>query len=187
MKRFQPYSVLLLIILLASCASTGQTRRQAKLESALDRIAELKCDGKYEDALRMSYVAEKKYGADPLLYVQRSALLESLDRIEEAATEGTKSISLWAGGYLYMARFYRRHGDKSSANSTIIAALGDFRIQDDARWRAEIHLLKATWYLEDGEKENALRECDIALILAPERNRTLRERIESVKEQAGKE
>mgnify|MGYP005859667717 CR=1 FL=1 len=184
MKRSRTYCVLVLAILLTSCASTRQTYRQARLERSIDKIAELKCGGNVEGALRMSFAAEKKHGADPLLYVQRSALLEALGRVEEAADEGNRSIGLWPGGYLYMARFYRRHGDKASANSTIIVALGDSRVQDDARWRAEIHLLKATWYLEDGDKENALRECDIALILAPERNIALRERIETVKEQA---
>jgi tetratricopeptide (TPR) repeat protein len=176
-----------MVLLFLGCSTTAQTRRQAGLEKEMDRIAELRCEGLYDQALKLSLETESKYGPDALLFVTRSALLESLGRIDEAAAEGSRSISLWADGYLYMARFYDRQGDKASADTMIKVALDDSRVQHDAKLRAEVHLLKATRYLAAGEKEGALQECDIALVLAPENESMLRERIRSLKERARKE
>jgi len=137
------------------------------LEALIAHIAELREQGDIDGALSLSYSTENRFGSDPLLLCQRSSILESLGRLDEAEVDGRKTIDLWPAGYVYMSRFYTRHGDNIKANQMITRGLRDSRVLDDKQLQAQLHFLKAKHLVEKDDLNEALAECQIAIGLVP--------------------
>lgn len=197
MRWFPTFVIVLIGIALTACVSTSRAHRQASLERAIDRIAELKCVEQYSEALKVSALAEDRFGPSDahsslapvwfLLYVQRSALLEKMGDASAAESEALRSISFHAGGYVYAARLYRRLGKTDKAIAILKDAVVDPRVREDAKLLAEVHFINAQCLFEVGDVAGSITECNNALDSADEIYQTLRKDIELFRSKAERE
>lgn len=179
MKRFPlPFLVVVVHLFASGCkANDDISSNQQALEVGLDRVAVLRNQGEPEAALAESIRIEADYGADPLLYVQRSSLLESMRRIDEAEREGLKAIAIWPGGYPYMSRFYARHGRYRETNQMIEQGLKDPRVIASPKLQAVLHYIRAKRLVDEQAFDAALQECELALDLTPDLQLTLKKEL----------
>ena len=147
---------------------------QGELEYLLDNAATLMCQTNYQEALKVSLSTETKYPLDPLLWYQRSCILEHLGDREGAIAAANKTIPIQSNGYLFTMRLYERLDDSSNAFRMVDDAMADPRIKFNRELQARIFNQKATILLHKEKSVAALDASDRAFQLLPGNKHILR-------------
>lgn len=136
-------------------------------EPLLDSIAELYEQGNYQAALEESHKAERVFPNDPLLWCQRSSILEAMHDNEGAIRAARKAIALWPGAYLYAVRLEERIGEIKGVWALLDQALADPRVCNDDKLITSLLNKKAEVLLKSGRAKEALGLLDEAIHHVP--------------------
>ncbi len=137
---------------------------QQDIASEISNASILLVDNNLQGALQAMNDVVKNYPDQPLAYVGRGLMLDSLSRFDEAAADYTKAIELDPenlGAYFNRAGLYRKQGelDKSLADYTTYLEMNP--TDTDA------YFARADTYIEQGDYDKALADYNQVIRIDP--------------------